>query len=46
MANLLKRKLDRMINNPVSKLFKNKGYDQDTDARKAQISFYKLLMTN
>ncbi|MEI6089040.1 MAG: TerB family tellurite resistance protein [bacterium] len=44
MASLLKRKLDSMINDPVSKIFKNKGYDQNTDARKAQISFYKLLM--
>jgi uncharacterized tellurite resistance protein B-like protein len=44
MSNKIKEKLDKMINNPVKKLFKDKGYKQDSSERKAQISFYKLLM--
>jgi uncharacterized tellurite resistance protein B-like protein len=44
MASLLKRKLDNLIKDPMSKIFKNKDYDQNTDSRKAQISLYKLLM--
>jgi len=44
MANIVKDKLDKIFNNPVSKIFKDKGYRQDSEERKAQMSFYKLLM--
>ena len=40
----IKEKLDKMINSPSKKLYHNKDFKQNSEERKAQISFYKLLM--
>ena len=44
MSNIIKEKLDKLINNPIRKLYQNMNYKQDSIERNAQISFYKLLM--
>ena len=44
MSNIIKEKLDKLINNPIRKLYQNVETKQNSIERESQISFYKLLM--